>query len=142
MNRRSRLVCMVLALAGGLGFVSATGAQVKQGKSRPMTTKQLMAGLVKPQCTALSESLRGDGPTDDKGWDAAATQASLVNESAYLMMDDGRCPDATWAEACKMMQDGSKLALAKIAVKDAAGAREGFAMVSKSCGTCHKAHKK
>lgn len=142
MNRRSQLLCSALALVGVLCFVSQSGAQVKQGKSRPLTTKQLMAGLVKPHTTTLGDSMKGDGPADQKAWDAAATSAALLNESAHTMMEDGRCPDATWAEACKQMDEGTKVALQRIASKDAAGTREAFAMVTKSCGTCHKAHKK
>jgi len=141
MNRRSQLFVSVLAIFGALCFVSATPAQVK-GKSRPLTTKQLMSGLIKPQFTAAGEAVKGSGPADDKAWDAAATSAALLNEAAHLMMDDGRCPDATWADAAKALNAASKTAIERIAAKDAAGAREALGAVGKACGACHAVHHK
>ncbi len=59
----------------------------------------MMAGLIKPQLMILKEGLRL-GPKDDDAWKAIATSAALLNESAYLMMDDGRCPDKVWSDGC------------------------------------------
>jgi cytochrome c556 len=140
-KKRTALLCSA-ALAGLLALACQSGAQVKQGKTRPLLTKQLMAGMVKPNCAGLGEALKGSGPADDKAWDAAATQAALLNESAHIMMADGRCPDAVWAGACKTLQDASQEALEKIKARDAAGAQGAFAAVTKSCGACHTAHKK
>jgi cytochrome c556 len=132
---------MVTAVLAG-ALATQTAAQVKVGKTRPLTTKHLMSGLVKPQWTLLGESLKDNGPADDKGWDAVATQAELLNESAHIMMADGRCPDAVWAGACKSLQDGTQALLAKVAGRDAAGAREALGQAGAACGACHKAHKK
>jgi len=57
-------------------------------------------------------------------------------------MDDGRCPDADWANAAKQLREGSAAVLAKSEAKDAAGAQEAFKAVTGSCGACHKVHKK
>jgi cytochrome c556 len=129
----------VLALA--VLFAAEGVAQVKKGKSRPLTTKQMMGGHIGPTCTALGKELQA-GPADDKAWEAAATKAALLNESGYTLMDDGRCPDAVWAEACKKLQDSSHALLAKVEAKDMSGAREAFTTLTASCKSCHTAHKK
>jgi len=121
--------------------VASANAQIKKGKSRVLTTKQMMGGLVKPNCAGIAEGLK-TAPTDDKGWDDLATKAALLNESSFTMMDDGRCPDADWANAAKALREGSAATLAKIEAKDAAGAQEAFKAVTGSCSACHKVHKK
>jgi hypothetical protein len=134
-----------LAIAFGLVFVVAVSlsavAQVKQGKTRPLQTKQLMKGLVQPNCGGLGEGLKA-GPADDKAWEDLATKAALLNEASYVLMDDGRCPDADWANAATALREGSAAVLAKLEAQDAAGAQEAFSSVTQSCGACHKAHKK
>lgn len=124
-----------------LGLSLVASAQIKKGKTRPLTTKQLMGGLVGPNCGGIGEALKTE-PADDKAWEALATKAALLNESSYTLMDDGRCPDADWAAASKMLGEGSAALLAKIEAKDAAGAQEAFKAMTASCGACHKVHKK
>ena len=65
----------VLAVIAMLGVV--VSGQIKKGKTRPLTTKQLMGGLVKPDCAALGADLKKD-PADDKAWAALATQGPSV----------------------------------------------------------------
>ena len=142
MNTRKILAGCAALLAVGILLASQTTAQVKKGKTRPLTTKQMMAGLVKPQWATLSETLKGAGPADDKAWEAALTNAALLNESGHVLMADGRCPDGVWAGASKTLQDCSQALVAKLEAKDAAGAREAMSALTKSCGTCHAAHKK
>ena len=128
-----------------LGVVSllsvGLSAQVKKGKTRVLTTKQMMSGLVKPNCSGISEGLK-TAPSDQKGGDELVTKAALLNESSFTMMDDGRCPDGEWAAAATTLREGSAAVLAKIEAKDAAGALEAFKTVTGSCASCHKAHKK
>jgi cytochrome c556 len=138
--KKGTLLAAALAGTALLYAVAQTGAQVK-GKDRPLTAHQLMEGLVKPQCTALGDALKGSGPADDKAWKSAATHAALLNESAHIMMSDSRCPDAVWAEACKLLDESSKKVLTRIEARDLSGAQEGFAMVTKACGACHAKHK-
>jgi hypothetical protein len=135
------LACLALAMTALAWWSVNTNAQVKKGKTRSASTKQLMAGLVKPNCAGLGEALKA-APADDKAWEALATQAALLNESSYLLMDDGRCPDGVWAGAAKTLREGSTELLAKIEAKDYAAAQTAFQSVTKSCGECHKAHKK
>ncbi len=113
----------------------------KKGKTRPLTTHQLMEALVGQSCKGIGAGLK-KGPTSDDDWKALATKAALLNESGYIMMADGRCPDATWAGANKTLRECSEVLLKKIEEKDADGAQEAFTAMTKSCGACHKAHKK
>ena len=126
-----------LVLAG-----SVTMAQVKKGKSRLLETKQLMGGLIKVQCDAVKKSVDSP-PGDEKGWAALATSAALLNEASYVLMEDGRCPDATWADAAsKVLRDGSAAVVKAAETKDSEAAKKAFGEMTKACGACHKAHKK
>jgi len=129
-------VLVVACLISSLAF-----AQVKQGKARLIKTKQLMKGLVAANCGAIGEGLKA-GPADDKAWEDLATKAALLNEASYVLMDDGRCPDAAWADADKTLREGSATLVTKLEAKDAAGAQEAFKAMTQACTACHKAHKK
>lgn len=137
---RKLLIVMMVAVVG-LSVAYQTQAQIKKGKTRAVTTKQLMAGIVQPNCAALGAASK-TAPADDKAWEAVATNAALLNEISYNLMDDGRCPDGVWAEAVKTLQTGSAAVLAKAEAKDAAGLTAEMKNLTASCGACHKAHKK
>jgi cytochrome c556 len=128
----------------GLSVILATGmvsAQVKHGKSRVMKTGQFMKCVIKPNCEAIKKGLEA-GPADDKAWDGLAANAAVLNEASYVLMDDGRCPDGTWADAAsKTLRQGSIEVLKAIEAKDAAAAKAAFGSMTKSCGSCHDAHK-
>ena len=127
----------LLAVVG----IGTSSAQVKQGTSRPLQTKNLMKGVVAANCGALKKELEA-GPADDKAWATVVMQAELLNESGHILMADGRCPDADWANAAQALRDGSEKVLAMAHAKDVAGATEAFQAMTMSCGACHKAHKK
>lgn len=136
-----RTVPMAL-IAVGLAFVAAVAdAQVKKGKTRPATTKQLMSGIVQPHCAAIGEAVK-QAPADDAAWEKVATHAAVLNEISYTLMDDGRCPDAEWANASTILRTASDAVLVKAQAKDHAGVSAEFAKLTESCGVCHKAHKK
>jgi len=137
MKRWAQLMLSV-ALVAVLAISGA--AQVKKGKTRAALTKQIMAGIVQANCAAAGKSLK-EGPADDKAWAALATNAALLNEASYLVMDDGRCPDADWAKAAKALREGSAALLAKIEAKDTAGAQDSFKTVTQACAACHKGHR-
>lgn len=116
--------------------------QAHKGKSRPATTKYLMRGIVKGNCTSLGKLLK-DGPADDEAWDAAACHAACLNEMSFVLMDDGRCPDGVWAKAATdSLRKGTVAVMAAIKARDAAAANTAFKTVTSSCAACHKAHKK
>ena len=122
-------------------FGGPAKAQVKKGKTRSLTTAQLMGGLVSPNCGALKKGLDA-GPADDDAWKKLSVKAALLNEASYILMADGRCPDATWAGAAKTLRGCSDAVLKAIAAKDAAAAKSAFGAMTKACGTCHKKHRK
>ena len=135
------LIAAVPMLAVTLILTLGVKAQVKQGKTRPLKTKQLMGGLVRPNCAGLGEALK-EKPADDKAWDALATKAALLNEASYVLMADGRCPDADWKGACDTLRECSGVILKKIEDKDHEGAGNAFKAMTKSCAACHSKHKK
>ncbi len=125
----------------GLLFAPAS-AQIKKGKTRPAMTKQLMKGIMQPNCAALGKTLKGGGPSDDKGWALAAQQAACMNEMSYLLMQDGRCPDGVWANAAtKALRGGTVDLLAAIEKKDVAATNAAFGAATKACGACHDKHR-
>jgi hypothetical protein len=136
-----RALCVGIALFAVVLASFAASAQVKKGKTRLLLTKQLMGGLVQPNCKALGDGLK-EAPTDDKGWAALATKAALLNEASFVLMADGRCPDGVWAEASSTLREGSAAVYNKIEAKDAEGAQAAFKAMTQACGACHKAHKK
>lgn len=117
-------------------------AQVAKGKTRPAATKYLMRGITQPNCKGLAELLKDPGPADDKAWDTAVCHASTLNELSFLLMDDGRCPDATWAGAAKALREASAAAIDATGKKDLAATKTAFKGVTDACKTCHDAHKK
>jgi hypothetical protein len=137
MKRFSLPLILSIAL---LSFLLPSSNAQKKGKTRPITTPQLMAGLVKPQFVALKTALE-KGPIEDADWKAVAMHAALLNESSYIMMADSRCPDKPWESGCKQMKSGSEVVLKHIAAKDAAAALEAFAGIQAACKTCHTEHK-
>ena len=143
MNRSflSRILVIALAATVCLASVSYISAQVKQGKTRALKTKQLMKGVVKPNCEAIKKAL-DNAPADDKAWEELALNAALLNEASYSLMDDGRCPDGTWADAAtKALRGGSAEIIGAIEKKDLAAVKAGFGNMTKACKACHDAHR-
>jgi cytochrome c556 len=135
---------MGVALGIGLGLlvtVNEAAAQKTAGKTRPAATKYLMRGVNQPHCKGLAELLKGPGPADDKAWDTAACHASCLSEMSYLLMEDGRCPDATWAGAAKSLREGSAAVLKAVEKKDLDATKGAFKTVTQACATCHSAHR-
>lgn len=137
--RLATLVAVVGMLAGMALLSDDVLAQKTKGKTRPALTKQLMKGLVAPNCGDLKKLLDAEQPN----WDDIALKAALLSEAGHLLMDDGRCPDGDWAGATKGIREGSADVLAAAEKKDIEAAKKGFARVtSEGCSVCHKAHKK
>jgi len=121
---------------------STVRAQVTKGQTRPMLTKQLMKGIVAPNCGALKKALDAQ-PADDDAWEAIALHAALLNEASYTLMVDGRCPDGTWATAAtQTLRQGSADVLAAVEEKDLEAANTAFGNMTQACAACHEAHKK
>ena len=143
MLKRRRVTLWVTLVGVALLLMGMSlAAQIKKGQTRAAATKYLMRAVNQPMCAGLDASLKGSGPADEKAWDTAMCQASVLNEMGYLLMEDGRCPDAVWANAAKELKEGSASVLAALEKKDLDGARTSFKTVTGACGACHKAHKK
>lgn len=138
-NRTWAIWIAVGMLAASLGGGAA--AQVVKGKTRPAPTKYLMRGITQAHCKGIGELLKESGPADDKAWETLACHAACLNELSAVVMQDGRCPDGTWAGAAKSLGEGSAAVLAAAEKKDLDGAKAGFQKVTESCKTCHDAHK-
>ena len=137
--KRFAIILAAVALIACTIMQPAAKAQ-KKGKSRPMTTSQLMAGLVKPQLVALKEGLAKEEKTDDD-WKAIGTAAALLNESGYLMLDDGRSPDKIWTDGSEILKQAGADALKAVAAKDTEAGNKAVEGVLKSCKVCHTEHK-
>ena len=117
-------------------------AQVKQGKTRPLKTAQLMKGVMKPNCTQLKKGLDA-GPDSDKAWAELAMNAALINEISYILMADGRCPDGTWAKAANgTLRECSSAILKAVNSKNLQEAKKAFSAMTKACSACHDVHRK
>jgi len=137
----NRFVFATLLLIATLLITFSAPAQVKQGKTRPAQTKQIMSGLVKPNGTAIGKATKSP-PTDDEGWKALATNAALLNEASYLLMDDGRCPDADWENAAMALRAATEAVLKNIEAKNIDGVAGQNPKINAACAACHRAHKK
>ncbi|MBC8350504.1 MAG: hypothetical protein H8E66_00860 [Planctomycetes bacterium] len=137
MRRLLALTVAIVLVGGMITFVrsSLVSAQAK-GKTRPLTTSQMMAGLVKPKYVELKDGLAKETLGDDD-WKALATHAALLNESSHMLMADDRCPDKTWEDASMILRNASDDALAALSKKNADGAAKAFENISLSCKTCH-----
>ena len=129
----------VVVIVVSVVAVAAT-AQIHKGKSRLAITKQIMSGLVHPNHAAI-DRLAKEPPADAKAWEALGTNAALLNEASYILMDDGRCPDAEWEKATQKLRTGSAAVLAKIQARDTAGVAIEFKAMTQACVACHAAHR-
>ena len=135
------ILCLITITLGVMLYKEALQAKKLQGKTRPAPTRQLMKGILQLNAGSLGAALKDAGPADDKGWEAAQTAAVVLNEAGYMLMDDGRCPDAVWAGAAKTLQEGSAAVMAALEKKDLEGSRAAAKTLMGACMACHKAHK-
>ncbi len=132
----------IAALVLGVGILgSAVNAQKTKGKTRLAETKILMRCIMQPNCKGLADVLKDAGPADDKAWGQVVQYTSLLNEMSYLLMDDGRCPDGTWAGAAKTLRECSAKVLEAAKGQKVADAQGAFTKLTGACAACHKAHK-
>jgi hypothetical protein len=133
---QSLTACVAVAVALLVG--GNVQAQKTKGKTRPATTKQLMKGIVAPTCGELKKLLE----EKEVNWENVGVKAAVLNEAGYLLLDDGRCPDADWAKASEALKSTSAAVLEAVGKKDAAAANEAFKkLTADGCAACHKVHK-
>ncbi|MBI4579734.1 MAG: cytochrome c, partial [Planctomycetes bacterium] len=144
-NARAASLGSCLALVGTVALVgwrlSAGAAEQASPPARVAAIRHIMAGVNQPHCAAIAAALK-DGPKDDAAWADLALHAALLNESGHLLVENSRCPDATWANAAGALQRGAAELFAAAGQKDLEVSRTSFKGVTGACGTCHAAHRK
>jgi hypothetical protein len=88
----------------------------------------------------LKNGLAKEEKTDDD-WKAMEIAAALLNESGYLMLDDGRSPDKIWSEGAEILRNAGADGLKAVAAKDTEAGNKAVEGVLKSCKVCHTEHK-
>lgn len=141
MNQSRVILSASLLIAAICATTTLTIAQIKQGKTRPAKTGQLMKGLVGPNSNALKKGLEM-APAKDDDWAKLGVNAASLNEVGYILMDDGRCPDEVWSNACKMMREEGEKLMKALEAKDFDTSKKAFGDLGKSCKACHEKHKK
>ncbi len=140
----SRLVsCMSLAAALGLVVwlvvPQAQGQAPKKKPPRVASVHVIMECIVGPNCKALANGLKkGDADALPK----LANHAALLNEASFILVQNGRCPDRTWAQAAARLRRCSAVVYEKLKDKDLQGAQSAFKAMTQACANCHKAHRK
>lgn len=137
-----RLAAMTAVVIAAVVVLHSSHAAAPKGKTRAAETKYLMKGIAGSNCGALGKAFKEAAPVDDAGWETLACHASLLNELSYVLMDDGRCPDKTWADASKSLREQSAAVLAAVQAKKFDDAQSAFKLMTGACGACHKEHKK
>lgn len=141
--KRAFVAGVALVWLAGVVLVNARDGQTapapKKKKSRAATVHQLMEGLVSVNCSALKKALDADAPD----WKQVQLRAALLNEAGFLLLADGRCPDATWAKAARALQTHSVEVIEAARKSDKDAALAAFKkLTSNGCAACHKVHRK
>lgn len=138
-NVRTNALIVAVGAIAGLLWAGSVEAQKTKGKSRAALTKQLMKGIVGANAGQLKKALDAESPN----WEEVALRAAVINEAGHFLMDDGRCPDAAWANAAKSLQVDSAAVLDAAGKMDLAAAKSAFGKLTlDGCGACHLSHRK
>ncbi|RMG33622.1 MAG: hypothetical protein D6725_15395 [Planctomycetota bacterium] len=140
---------MKRACVFGLAMVWLVGVvlvNVREGRTAPQRQKkraasvhQLMEGFVSVNCGALKKAL----DAEKTNWKQVQLRAALLNEAGFILLEDGRCPDATWAKAARALQTHSVEVIEAAKKQDKDAALAAFKnLTSNGCATCHKVHRK
>lgn len=105
---------------------------------------KLVRGLDEGEAAAQAALGANDaGPAKDEDWQNVEMRAALLNEASYVLMDDGRCPDAVWADAAtKKLRPASADLLAAAKEKNLENAKKAFGTLTGACKDCHTVHRK
>ena len=134
----SRIVVIILVL---VAMGTAVAHKAHKGKSQPMETKYWMQGVMKPSSGALKKGL-ASAPGDEEAWEVLAMHAAVMNESSYVLMADGRCPDDVWSKAStETLRNGSASLISAIQARNYKVAKSAFQAMAGSCKGCHEVHK-
>lgn len=147
MLRMHKFARYCLPVLFGIVLITCAGAaepkKGKQGAKRPLKITHWMDGVVRYHYTGLRRKLdTGPGPTDDEGWKRLEMHAAILNETSYVLVEDGRSRDEVWRKAAsETLRAESARLVAAIKDKDLANARIALKQMGQSCVSCHKIHR-
>lgn len=138
MNRVVQLGVLALLVAMIAATVPAqeNPTQENPAKIRSATIEQVMVGMVHPNYLAIEKAAK-EGRVDAQTWKTLATNAALLNEASFLLVDDGRSLGDSWEKAAAEMRGGSATMLAKVGARDKAGIASELKNIAKGCVNCH-----
>jgi cytochrome c556 len=132
---RKTVILAALALLGaGLIYADHTYEGVAK-------VKDIMAIVQKPSMDQLAAIMKAGGPQSDDDWKQSAAHASILSETAQLLLMGGRVKDDVWTDGATMVITGAKATVAASEAKDLAAWKAGLGEMGKGCRTCHKVHK-
>jgi hypothetical protein len=111
-------------------------------QARVAQVRHIMSGINGPTLASLGAALKGEGPKEEKDWTEVIKSAALLNEVGFLLMENGRCPDEVWKNACAALRENTGRVAVAGGSKNLEEARTGFKGASAACGACHSVHKK
>ncbi len=92
---------------------AAMSAQKHKGANRLATTEHVMPGMVHPNYLAIEKAAK-TAKTDPQQWETLATNAALLNEAGYLLVDDERSLGKEWDDAADALRRSTAAMLVQI----------------------------
>ena len=127
-------------LAAALALTALVFAEDHEYKKNA-TAHDWMEVVVKPTMDNLAAMKKAGGPQEKKDWKHSNAWASVLAESAQLMLMDGRVKDDVWEDGAKQMIAGAEATMKASMRMDAEGWNAGLGQMGASCRACHKVHK-
>lgn len=134
-------VAAVCAVALVMTFAAQKATSQKAEDERAAEVKHLMKAISESNMKRLVGAVKGEEPDSDEKWERIEASAAILNELGHLLMQNGRCPDATWAEATVKLRAGSAAAVKAAKAKDFAALRLTIPAIGGGCKQCHDAHR-
>jgi cytochrome c556 len=101
----------------------------------------IMEIVQKPSMDQLAAMMKAGGPQSEDDWKHSAAHASILAESAQLLLMAGRVKDDVWTDGANAVIAGAKATVAASEAKDLAAWKAGLGEMGKGCRGCHKVHK-
>ncbi|MBK9168298.1 MAG: hypothetical protein IPM24_12630 [Bryobacterales bacterium] len=132
-------IALSLCLVAGCGVA----AWAQGPYSAIASSKQLMAGSLKPAMDGLATMLKAGGPKDEKEWAMAESQAAALAETAQLLLLANRPLDQdVWLTSSRKLQDAGVVSMKAAGSKDLAAWKTSLSSMGAACKSCHSVHKK
>ena len=135
-------VLVVVGLLAGSSLFLTDDTSAAARYQKVAKVHHFMKGIVGPGSKSIRAGLRGQGPATEKDWAQLEMHAALMAEASQLLTMGGRAKDSTWSTSAEALRK-SATALAKAAAsKEVAAARRALGQTGRSCGACHRKHRK